>query len=123
VVEQREFLLTAPDGTSAPVTVLGETATIGPLDQCGVWTLATQVVSTRPSAAGETAVSSPPVIEIACNLSNPRESDLRGAEQESKDLTSLQAGLGGKPVWFYLALVACALVATEWYLYQRRWIT
>jgi hypothetical protein len=115
--EQREFVLTAPDGTSEQVTVLGETATIGPLDQCGVWTLSTQTGNT------DTAGDWPPALEIACNLSNPRESDLRGAEQESKDLTSLQAGLGGKPVWFYLALVACALVATEWYLYQRRWIT
>ena len=126
VHERRELLLTAPDGTEVTVTALGGIATIGPLDQCGIWTLSAGEKSNSPAtvaAAGEEPAGTA-AIRIACNLSNPQESNLQPPETEATDsIQSLHAGLGGKPIWFYLALTACALVAAEWYLYQRRWIT
>ena len=38
-------------------------------------------------------------------------------------IDSVSAGLGGKPMWLYLLAIACALMAVEWWLYQRRWIS
>ena len=32
-------------------------------------------------------------------------------------------GMGARPLWFYLVLVGTGLVVSEWYLYQRRWIS
>ncbi len=126
VDERREFLLTAPNGDETTVTALGGIATIGPLDQCGIWRLTAKEEGGAAGSGGvaEEEAGEPRGIRIACNLSNPQESNLRPAETEATgSIQTLHAGLGGKPIWFYLALVACALVATEWYLYQRRWIT
>jgi hypothetical protein len=82
----------------------------GPLDRCGVWS-----VLRAPAGA--------PEIEVACNLANPRESDLRPPPGLTSHSLETSAGLGGRPVWFYLVVTAWGLAGLEWYLYQRRWIS
>jgi hypothetical protein len=110
----REYLLRAPDGTTRKLP-LGGNATLGPFDQCGVWSVVTDPPREHP------------IEEFAVNLMNKSESDLRPPETLTASTTAADAGLSGGflggPVWWYLALVALALAACEWYLYQRRWIS
>lgn len=94
------------------------TAPVGPLDRCGVW----QVV--RLTGDSETPPNDAPMVaEVACNLASPRESDLRPVKGLTSDRASLGGGFGGRPIWFYLVAAGFFLAATEWYLYQRRWIS
>jgi hypothetical protein len=108
-----EYLLRAPDGQSRKLPPGVKRTTVGPLDQCGVWS----VVANTPDAA--------PVQEIACNLSNRDESDLRPPESlpSANDEPVRALGFTGRPIWFYLLAAGFLLVVTEWYLYQRRWIS
>ena len=54
------------------------------------------------------------------HLVDAAESDLRPrgelTDVEGRTLLSL----GGQSLWFYLTLLATGLIATEWWLYQRR---
>lgn len=112
--------LIAPDGRKRSVPVAAGKVAIGPLDRCGVWTLR------LPDEAGakKATVETPPVLEIACNLAAKAESDLRPPDSLARvEMASLAGGFGGWPLWFVLALVAATLLAVEWYLYQRRWIS
>ena len=114
VNERRELLLQAPDGAEITVTALGGIATIGPLDQCGIWTLSPRQQGSASREVASTGKAGTATIRIACNLSNPQESNLHPPETEGTDsIQTLHAGLGGKPIWFYLALAACALVAAR----------
>ncbi|CAN5298318.1 BatA and WFA domain-containing protein [soil metagenome] len=110
-----EFVLRDPSGKSRPLPPGGAKVTIGPFDRCGVWAVA-------PSGTGAA-----PLEEYAVNLMNKSESDLRPPDSFAVATTAAEAGLSGGllggPVWWYLALLAWALVAVEWYLYQRRWIS
>ena len=72
------------------------------------------------AASAEGAEGGP--IELACNVADARESDLRPAEGLAAGGPGLAAGLGTRPVWFYLVATACLLTCWEWFLYQRRWI-
>jgi hypothetical protein len=108
-----EFLLRAPDGRTRRLPPGVGKTTIGPLDQCGIW----KVVPDEPDAK--------PLVEIACNMANATESDIRppeslpGAAAEG----GVAAGFMGRPIWFYLIALAWLLAGWEWYLYQRRWIS
>jgi hypothetical protein len=108
-----EFLLRSPDGQTRKLPPGVKRTTIGPLDRCGVW-----AVVLAPAGAS-------PVQEIACNLANRAESDLRTPESLSSSGVEQAAALGftGRPLWFYLLAAAWLLAAVEWYLYQRRWIS
>jgi hypothetical protein len=108
-----EFLLRAPDGQTRKLPPGVKRTTIGPLDQCGIWSIV-------PATPGASAVQ-----EIACNLANRAESDLRPPESLPLTEEDLAGALGftGRPVWFYLLAAAWLLAALEWYLYQRRWIS
>ena len=109
--------LRAPDDSLQPLPPAVRRATIGPLDLCGVW----QVESTDAAAAGSPPTMQP--LRYACNLANAEESDIR-ARVESAEVAGLSPfGIGGRPIWFYLIALALVLTATEWYLYQRRWIS
>ena len=109
---QGEFVLRSPDGSTRKLPTGVLTATVGPLDKCGVWAVV-------PAGGGD------PVQEIACNLASRAESDIRPPENlpQSAAESSVVTGLLGRPVWFYLIALAWVLAATEWYLYQRRWIS
>lgn len=119
-----EFQLQSPNGTVTPLARGQQSAMVGPLLHCGIWT-----VVPKPPAAGSAVdnlsrdagrVSNDERIMIACNLSNKDESDLR-PRIELEQFTQLGAlGFGGRSIWFYLALAGLMLIAIEWWLYQRR---
>lgn len=106
------FEVRGPDGAAKPLPG-GGPASVGPFDRAGVWTVA--------PAGGGAAVQ-----EIAVNLMNSAESDLRPAEvaNAAPDAASagLVGGLFGRPVWWYLTAAAAAAFVLEWFLYQRRYI-
>jgi hypothetical protein len=109
------YLLRAPDGSTRKLPSGSTKTTIGPLDQCGIW-------SVVPDA--KDAV---PITEFAVNLMNKAESDLRPPEGLEASKNAAEAGLSGGffggPAWWYLTGFALCLAVTEWYLYQRRWIS
>jgi len=122
-----------PDGTKLPLP-LGLTKTsIGPLDQCGVWRIVPNVVGTLrvpspengSSAPDDGTRSVPATLELACNLANRAESDLRVPEKllASRPAAGLAASWLSRPVWLYLVAAAWLLATAEWFLYQRRWIS
>jgi hypothetical protein len=88
---------------------------LGPLDECGIWTV---------HRAGNPP-DDPALAELAVNLANAAESDLRPpADRLAQDRNEpVLAGWLSRPLWFYLLAAACALTVTEWFLYQRRFIT
>lgn len=55
-------------------------------------------------------------------LLNARESDLRPVDrtEETQFRQMAVTGWFTRPLWFYLATVACVLTVTEWFLYHRR---
>jgi hypothetical protein len=109
----RQYLLHGPDGQIRKLPPGVARTTIGPLDQCGVWS----IVVAAPGAD--------PVQEIACNLANREESDLRPPEALPSlgEEPARAMGFAGRPIWFYLLVAAWLLAGLEWYLYQRRWIS
>jgi hypothetical protein len=110
----RPLYLWSPSGKSRPLAGDVAKVTVGPLDECGVWSIG-------PEQPGP---ESPPMREIACNLANRQESDLRPPEllvAEAGD--SSVGGVFGSPIWYYLLTGAWLLAAAEWFLYQRRWIS
>ncbi|MGC1273228.1 MAG: BatA and WFA domain-containing protein [Planctomycetaceae bacterium] len=122
------YLLHAPDGSTRLLTTSGETATIGPLDQAGVWRVVPQEAGNVAGVAideqaGVAEVTWPEgTLEVACNVADPTESDL-SSKSETKSRDELTAsGWAGRPVWFYLLVGVSLLIPAEWLLYQRRWI-
>ena len=110
-------VLRSPTGSEFPLPAGEKTVTIGPLDQTGIWSLVT------PTGDGKAAENGQPLQEIACNLHNAEESDLRTAQNFPSEESRLIAGLGGRPLWFYILVGVLLLFGTEWYLYQRRWMS
>jgi len=111
------LILRSPDGKTRPLPSGLAKVTIGPLDQCGVWSIV------RAGAKAGSKTEPAPEVEIACNLANRAESDLRLPDGLEWKSTSVAAGYGGRPIWFYLLAAAWGLAGLEWYLYQRRWIS
>ena len=111
-----EHVLRAPDGRERPIDVPAGTtkATVGPLDHTGVWSVVRKPV--QSTGAGEV------VTELACNLADRRESDLRPVDGLPERPPGLAAGLAVRPIWYYLMACALTLTCWEWFLYQRRWI-
>jgi hypothetical protein len=109
-----EFVLRAPNGATRKLPAGGSKITLGPFDQCGVWAMMRE--------GNET-----PIEQYAVNIMNRAESDLRpldGVANSTKSAESgMAAGFIGRPAWWYLIGLAFLLAATEWYLYQRRWIS
>jgi hypothetical protein len=111
-----EHVLTAPDGRQRTIDLpAGATKVIvGPLDRTGVWS----VVRRSVGATGGSEV----VTELACNLADRRESDLRPVDGLPDRRQGMAAGLAVRPIWYYLLASALMLTCWEWFLYQRRWI-
>ncbi len=118
-----------PDGARLQLTAGLTKATLGPLDQCGVWQVSGSLREPLPengrSPASDGTRSVPAALEFACNLASRSESDLRVPEKllAAQTAPSLAAGWLARPVWFYLVGLAWLLAAVEWFLYQRRWIS
>jgi hypothetical protein len=123
----------SPSGRLLPLPPGATKASVGPLDECGVWTLVEQVSEAAvPAAAsgdssGSTAMdlAGSPAVELACNLASRAESDLRMPEKllDARPQAALATSWLARPIWFYLAVLVWLLLAVEWFLYQRRWIS
>jgi hypothetical protein len=125
---KHDLVLVSPSQTSIPLAATGELVTIGPLVETGLWTVRPAAPTggkpaeenANAKSAGKADDDDPRAIQVACNLVDAAESDLRPrgelAEVEGRALLTL----GGQSLWFYLTLLAAALVAAEWWLYQRR---
>ena len=68
-----------PRASRSPCPTASRRSTVGPLDRCGVWSVVRPIrrrrTARRPPDARETSS-----LELACNLADRRESDLRPAE-------------------------------------------
>jgi hypothetical protein len=126
-------MLQDPAGGQHPVLVKQGLATIGPLDQAGIWTLhwesqvQTAAAAGSPNSAyasdGKTQSPGGDPLRIAVNLAEARESDLRPPEDLVINAEQSTGAVMARPPWYYLAVIACALMLIEWFAYQRRWIT
>ncbi len=119
--------LVSPSQQITPLARTGEQVTLGPLLETGLWTVRpasaavgkAELTPTSTKSTGDETNTESDIL-IACNLVDPAESDLRPrGELEALQGRSL-AILGGQSLWFYLTLVAALLIASEWWLYQRR---
>ncbi|MFI5460223.1 MAG: BatA and WFA domain-containing protein [Isosphaerales bacterium] len=133
------YFLRAPDGREQPLIVPegASKLTVGPLDRCGVWSVVRRTpgdhareerrqrgrdVPAPGTQAGAGGGGTEVLTELACNLADRRESDIRPAGGLPERRTSLAAGLAVRPIWYYLLASALMLTCWEWFLYQRRWI-
>jgi hypothetical protein len=125
-----ERVLRRPDGREQPLRIPeGATkVTVGPLDRTGVWSIVRRTVGAAEKKDGLAKTATPSgdiVAELACNLADRRESDLRPVDGLPDRPTILPTGLAGlivRPIWYYLLASAWLLTCWEWFLYQRRWI-
>ncbi|REK10955.1 MAG: VWA domain-containing protein [Planctomycetota bacterium] len=126
----RPMELISPTQQTIPLATTDDQVTIGPLLETGLWTVrpakendGNAALTNTSAGQDDASVESdddPSVIRVACNLVNLAESDLRPRGElddvEGRGLLTL----GGQSLWFYLTLLAAALIAAEWWLYQRR---
>lgn len=115
-----QLRLSSPRGVLSRVPVRNETVTLGPLEHVGLWTLSHDEPAEHDHAQADEHEHA--TLQIACNLANSAESDLRSAEFPAQESPTLTAGFS-RPLWFYLTLAAWGLMGTEWWLYQRRKIS
>ena len=113
-----DYHLVRPDGSTTPLARPAPDWTIGPLDQAGVWRVERHIAAAVDADAG--AGTRVTVAEVACNLASRSESDVRVAPSAIRDVAG--PGSGGWPLWILLTLLGLLLSATEWFLYQRRWV-
>jgi hypothetical protein len=110
-----------PTGTARALPPRVTKVSLGPFDQCGLWSIAPQTKPTRDATehAGE------PISQLACNLASRRESDLRVPQKllDARVPSVLSANWFTRPIWFYLLAFALIVSVGEWFLYQRRWIS
>ncbi len=104
-----QIRLIAPDGRRSALPIQSERLSLGPFYQCGVWSVV--------AAEDDTTL-----LELACNLADRNESDVRVPKSEEATQTSVVSAsvLGNQPVWFWLIASAWLLMAIEWWAYQRR---
>ena len=93
--------------------------TLGPFDRCGIWSVEKHLNTGGPSEQKPTVR-----MELACNLANKLESDVRMPQDSLAETArpTVAAGLLTRPIWFYLVAVSWLLLTIEWWLYQRRWL-
>jgi hypothetical protein len=99
-----------PTGRTLALPPGASKVSLGPLDECGIW----QVLADQKTH-----------LDLACNLANRSESDLRVPEAllKTQPRVALAGGWLTRPIWFYLIGLALLLAPAEWFLYQRRWIS
>jgi hypothetical protein len=124
-----QFFLESPAGRALPLPSGIAAATVGPLDECGVWrVVGGPAAGSSRDAVGpsQDAAKAPPLVELACNLASRTESDLRVPEEllaSGNSPAQAAAAWFVRPIWFYLIALAWLLATLEWFLYQRRWIS
>jgi len=117
--DKTELLFVSPQGKEFPIPGQLAETTLGPLEEAGIWKL----VERTPAAEKNEEPSDEVVKQFACNLDSPEESRLLQEDVSAGQPPLLAAGMGSRPIWFYLSALALLLVCTEWFLYQRRWIS
>ncbi|MFN3193207.1 MAG: vWA domain-containing protein [Aureliella sp.] len=125
---ERLLSLESPRGDLVELVAPSERVALGPLLHQGVWKLrrAEEGDAEAEGAAENDQTASAEEIEgdnweaIACNLTSAEESNLLPQFDYPKADHLNQSLLGGRSLWFYLTMLAVALLATEWWLYQRR---
>ena len=124
---ENQLVLINPSGLRRNLPMTVDKTTFGPLDQCGVWRIEEeQSPSIKSSTETGTVSVTAPLMEIACNLSNSMESDIRPTVELLSEKTTpspMLSGFGSRPIWFWLSLLGLALTSIEWCLYQRRVIS
>lgn len=100
---------------SAPTRVTGDSyLSTPPLSESGIWSIVRATADDQPE----------PLAELAVNLANDSETDLRTPVELIEDeQQTLVSGWFTRPIWFYLTAIACFAAVGEWWLYQRRVIT
>jgi hypothetical protein len=88
---------------------------LGPLEQTGIW----QVV---PTEVDQTQPANEP-LRLACNMTNPRESNLKMSLSRGLVAGDANMTLPEQPVWHALSAAAAILLCLEWFLFHRRWIS
>jgi hypothetical protein len=96
---------------------------IGPFDECGIWRVVTENAASTSNV--DNSDDSKSIAEMAVNLANLRETDLRplNALRKAAEGQINVTGWLSRPIWFYLVAAACVLTTAEWFMYQRRVIT
>lgn len=114
-------VLRPPTGPDRPLPTAAASIGLGPLDRAGIWKV---VRITPPESKGDAkaAPTDQTLLEIACNVGDRRETDLRPPEGLEARAEPALAGLFSRPLWFYLVACAWGLTSWEWILHQRRWI-
>jgi hypothetical protein len=114
----KPLALYAPSGSQKPLPSGMAKVSVGPLDEIGIWSVR-ELPGSAPPGAEQAFLR-----ELACNLANKTESDLRLPEawQGLPTTKSAAGSLFVRPIWFYLIGAAWLLAIGEWFLYQRRWI-
>lgn len=109
---RNDDFIVSPSGRRMPVS-----DRIGPLDEVGVWKIRSSQANVEPD----------PSTMIACNLTHPRESDLRRDSDASAvnrpEPARAELGFGDRPLSYYALLSALVIVLAEWHLVQRRWLS
>ena len=127
VPQTRNLALISPSRSRKPLPMNGDKMIFGPLDECGIWKIEEdQPTSIQAQPEKSPVRDSGTLLEIACNLANASESDLRPPEEllaDTRPPSPVLAGIGSKPIWFWLLLLGLCLTSIEWCLYQRRVIS
>jgi hypothetical protein len=114
---------TGSEESTVPDAVLqkSEKFSLGPFSERGIWKLQ----ANQDSESGEKTVDPVDVAEFAVNISNQRETDLMppATMLDKGNQVAALAGWFAKPVWYYLIGLVSVLFLTEWFLYQRRFIS
>ena len=110
-----QVVLRSPTGEERLYPVKSGFASFGMLPEAGVW----EILDPNSTAKDNRVLA-----QIACNLSDAGESNLRTAPMSFYEETAGTAMLrtGARPVWFWLAFIALVFTSLEWFLYQRRWV-
>ena len=122
---ENQLLLTSPTGLKKRINIETSVAMIGPLGEAGLWTLSQPLTDEEAAAEqdGTSGSNAAPVFRIACNLNSPNESNLRAAQNIMPRQEVLQSRFGGRPIWFYLVVLAFVLIMAEWFLFERRLVS
>ncbi len=110
------MLLMSPSKTSHKLTFTGATASVGPLNEVGVYSL----MPPNDELDRDLNKDFSEPVSLACNLTNAGESNLQLMATSEDKSGVANAELGGRPLWFYLIFVAFAFSLTEWALFHRR---
>jgi hypothetical protein len=111
----------AANGEAAPPEAGADffPVSVGPLSEVGLW----QIL--RPADETDGSEQSEPLQQLAVNLSDERESDLRPHDDliEQNVATLREGAWLANPLWYFLIWAAMLLGSVEWFLYQRRIVT